>query len=131
MHDEKMNEVPTPDQPHPADPQRNGAGQFVKGNSASPGRKKRSEEHALLAAIDAALPPEKIQQVLTDALAWAYEYKSPKAILSIVQFVVAYQIGQPVQRSVSASGKLENILDRISSMDENEFEAVERAMRNG
>ena len=129
--DRDMTTVLQLDADHPADPRRNGAGQFVKGNPGGPGRKKRSDERAILAAIDAALPPEKVQQVLTDALAWAYEYKSPKAILSIVQFVVAYQIGQPVQRSVSASGKLENILDRLSNMEDGEFEAVERAMRNG
>ena len=121
-------EVLTTDQTHPTSPHHRANGKFAPGNVLG-GRGKRSDERAILAALDAALPPEKIQQVLTDALAWAYEYKSPKVILSIVQFVVAYQIGQPIQRSVSASGKLETILNRLSTMDENEFEAVERAIR--
>lgn len=123
-------EVLTPDQAHPTSPHHTANGKFAPGNVLG-GRAKRSDEKAIIAAMDAALPPEKIQQVLTDALAWAYEYKSPKVILSIVQFVVAYKIGQPVQRSVSASGKLETILNRLSTMDEEDFQQVEAAIRNG
>ena len=122
-------QVLTPDALHPAEPQRNGAGQVVKGNSASPGRKKRSEEAALLAVLDESLPPDKFKEHMNLCIAWAIEYKSPKLLMQLWQFRFAYTIGQPVQRSVSASGKLENILDRISSMDESEFEAVERALR--
>jgi hypothetical protein len=124
-----MNRVLTPDQPHPTDPQRNVVGQFTKGNHASPGRVKRAEESAVLAAINTALPPEKLQQALTDALDMAYEYRSPKLLMAIVESAVSYQVGAPVQRSVSASGKLENILSRLTDMDEDEFSAVERAMR--
>jgi len=124
-------QVLTPDQPHPADPQRNGAGQFVKGNSASPGRKKRSEEQALLAAIDAACPPEELEKLLKEAIGWAREYKSPKMALAIAAFVVGYKVGTPIQRSMSASTKLETILARVGTMSEEEFEQVEAAMRNG
>jgi len=100
------------------------------GQSGNPlGRAKRADERAIIAAMDKALPPDKLSQAIQDALDWAYEYKSWKAILAISQFVVAYQIGQPVQRSVSASGKLESILSRLSSMEDSEFEAVERAIR--
>lgn len=119
------------DQPHPTDPQRNAAGQFVKGSSASPGRRKRSEEQAILAAIDAACPPEELQKLLTEAMQWAREYKSPKAVMAIAQFVAGYAVGTPVQRSVSASGKLENILARVGSLDDDEFNQVEAAMRDG
>lgn len=100
------------------------------GQSGNPlGRAKRADERAIIAAMDKALPPDKLSEALQDALTWAYEYKSPKLILAIAQFIVSYQIGQPVQRSVSASGKLETILSRLSSMEDGEFEAVERAMR--
>jgi hypothetical protein len=105
-------------------------GRLLPGHPGNPlGRPKRADERAIIAAMDKALPPDKLSEALQDALTWAYEYKSPKLILAIAQFVVAYQIGQPVQRSVSASGKLENILSRLSSMDDGEFEAVEAAMR--
>lgn len=100
------------------------------GQSGNPlGRARRADERAIIAAMDKALPPDRLSEALQDALTWAYEYKSPKLILAIAQFVVAYQIGQPVQRSVSASGKLESILSRLSAMDDSEFEAVERAIR--
>ena len=100
------------------------------GQSGNPlGRAKRADERAIIAAMDRALPPDKLAEALQDAMTWAYEYKSWKAIIAIAQFVVSYQIGQPVQRSVSASGKLENILNRLSSMEDGEFDAVERAMR--
>ena len=124
-----MFDITQQDQPHPADPQRNGAGQFVKGNSASPGRKKRSEEAALLAVLDESLPPDKFLEHMNLCIAWAIEYKSPKLLMQLWQFRFAYTIGQPVQRSVSASGKLENILERLGTMNEDEFEQVERAMR--
>lgn len=116
--------------PKPNGKERDEKGLFLPGNRANPlGRPKRADERAIIAAMDKALPPDKLSQAIQDALDWAYEYKSWKAILAISQFVVAYQIGQPVQRSVSASGKLENILSRLSAMDESEFEAVERAIR--
>lgn len=106
------------------------AAKWKPGQSGNPlGRAKRADERAIIAAMDKALPPDKLSQALQDALEWAYEYRSPKLILAIAQFVVAYQIGQPVQRSVSASGKLENILSRLSAMDDGEFDAVEAAIR--
>ena len=105
-------------------------GRLLPGTVANPlGRPKRADERAIIAAMDKALPPDKLSQAIEDALTWAYEYKSWKAVLAISQFVVSYQIGQPVQRSVSASGKLETILNRLSSMEDGEFDAVERAMR--
>ena len=62
-------------------------------------------------------------------MTWAREYKSPKAALAIAQFVVGYRIGTPVQRSISASGKLESLLSRLGEMDDDEFNQVEAAMR--
>jgi hypothetical protein len=121
--------VHTPDAPHPTSPHHTANGKFAPGNHLG-GRKKRSEEQALLTAIDAACPPEELQRLLTDAITWAYEYKSPRMVLAIAAFVVGYRIGTPVRRSVSASGKLENILDRVSNMDEDEFAQVEAELRN-
>ena len=118
------------DAPHPESPHHRANGQFAKGNTASPDRRKRSEEAAVLSAIDAACPPEELQKLLGEAITWAREYKSPKAVMAIAQFVVGYRIGTPVQRSISASGKLENLLNRISDMDEEEFNTLEAEMRS-
>lgn len=126
-----INEVLTPDRPHPTSPAHRANGKFAPGNAAGVGfgRKRRAEEAAIIAAMDAALPAEELQQLLTDAIGWAREYKSPKLALSIAQFVVSYQIGSPIQRSMSASTKLETILAKVGSMDEEEFAQVEQAMR--
>ena len=126
--DSEKNVSPRPHNPNGKG--RDEKGLFLPGNAANPlGRPKRADERAIIAAMDKALPPDKLSQAIEDALTWAYEYKSWKAVLAISQFVVSYQIGQPVQRSVSASGKLETILNRLSSMEDGEFDAVERAMR--
>ena len=117
------------DTPHPESPHHRANGQFAKGNTASPGRRKRSEEAAVLAAIDAACPPEKLKELLEKAITWTEKHESPKGALAIAQFVVGYRIGTPVQRSISASGKLENLLNRISDMDEEEFNTLEAEMR--
>lgn len=111
---------------------RNGRGQFVKGHTVpSPmrQRKPRQNEQALIAALHEALPAERVGQLLEQALAWAQEYKSPKLVLAILQFHYSYTLGMPVQRSVTASTKLETILDRLGEMDDSEFASVEQAMR--
>lgn len=122
-------QVLTPDQaPHPTSPAHLATGKFAPGNQLG-GRKKRSEEAALLAAIDAACPPEELQKLLTEAITWAREYKSPKMALAIASFVVGYKIGTPIQRSMSATTKLETLLSRIAGMDEEEFAVLENEVR--
>lgn len=103
-------------------------GKFAPGNGLG-GRLKRDDERAIVSAMNRALPPEKIQQSIEDALMWAYEYKSPKLIMSILQFVVSYRIGTPVQRSISASGKLENLLSQIADMEDSDFDKLEGRLR--
>lgn len=49
--------------------------------------------------------------------------------MAIAQFVVGYRIGTPVQRRVSATGRLETLLDRIGEMDDDEFNALEAEMK--
>lgn len=115
---------------HPTDPNRRRDGKFLPGSAGSSGRLKRADEQAVVSAINTALPPAKLQQALEDALEMAYEYKSPKLILAICQFAVSYQIGQPVQRSLSASGKLETLLGRLGDMTDEEFREVEASVRN-
>ena len=116
---------------HPVKPTSHLAnGKFAPGNALG-GRAKRTDETAIIKAMDAALPPEEIEKLLKEAIGWAREYKSPKLALAICQFVVSYQIGQPVQRSLSASGKLETLLGKLNTMSEDEFKAVEATIREG
>ena len=116
--------VLTPDAKHPTDPHRNEAGQYIKGNTASPGRRKRSEEQALLAVLDESLPAEKFKEHMDLAIAWAIEYKSPKLLMQLWQFRFSYTIGQPVQRSVTASTKLDTFLDAVRGLSDDEFSQV-------
>lgn len=127
-----IDQVLTPDALHPESSDHTANGKFAPGNRAGVGfgRKKRAEEQAVLSAINEALPPDRLQQALSDALDWAYEYKSPKMVLALASFVVSYQIGSPIQRSMSASTRLEAILARVGTMSDEEFNAVEAEMRN-
>jgi len=112
---------------------RNERGQWVKGHAPPPPmrqRKPRANEQALIAALHEALPPARVGELLEQALTWAQEYKSPKLVLAILQFHYSYTLGMPVQRSVTASTKLETLLNRIGEMDEAEFAEVEQQMRS-
>lgn len=111
---------------------RNERGQWIKGH-APPAplrqRKPRAQEQALIAALHEALPADKVKELLDKALTWAQEYKSPKLILAVLQFHYSYTLGMPVQRSVTATTKLESILSQLGSMDDSEFSQVEEKMR--
>ena len=112
---------------------RNELGQWVKGHAPPPPMRKRkpkANEQALIAALHEALPPARVGELLEQALTWAQEYKSPKLVLAILQFHYSYTLGMPVQRSVTASTKLETLLNRIGEMDEAEFAQVEQQMRS-
>ncbi len=107
-------------------------GRWVKGHGPPPElrkRKPKANEQALIAALHEALPPARVGELLEQALTWAQEYKSPKLVLAILQFHYSYTLGMPVQRSVTASTKLETLLNRIGEMDEEEFTQVEQQMR--
>jgi len=111
---------------------RNERGQWVKGHAPPPPmrqRKPKANEQALIAALHEALPPARVGELLEQALTWAQEYKSPKLVLAILQFHYSYTLGMPVQRSVTASTKLETLLNRLGDMSDDEFSQVEQAMR--
>jgi|JI10StandDraft_1071094.scaffolds.fasta_scaffold871642_1 hypothetical protein len=112
---------------------RNELGQWVKGHAPPPPMRKRkpkANEQALIAALHEALPADKVKELLDKALTWAQEYKSPKLVLAILQFHYSYTLGMPVQRSVTASTKLETLLNRIGEMDDDQFAEVEQQMRS-
>ena len=47
-------------------------GRLLPGTVANPlGRPKRADERAIIAAMDKALPPDKLSEALQDALTWA------------------------------------------------------------
>lgn len=111
---------------------RDGRGRWLPGHAPkppAPRRKPRANEQALIAALNEALPAEKVKDHLDQCVTWAYEYRSPKLLMQVLQFHYSYTLGMPVQRSITASTKLETLLTRLGEMDDNEFDQVEQAMK--
>lgn len=96
----------------------------------APRRKPKEEEKALLAALSEALPASDVPGHIEQCIKWAYEYKSPKLLMEILKFKYDRVIGTPVQRSLSASGKLETLLDMVSNLDDDKFDRVEEGLRS-
>ena len=103
-------------------------GRFLPGSR--PPVKRRQDEQALLRALDSTLPPERCSELIEKALAWAEEWKSAKTVLAVLQFRYSYTVGMPVQRSVTATTRLETLLNRIGEMDDAEFAEGEQQMRS-
>lgn len=122
----EIDQVLTPDAPHPTDPQRNVAGQFVKGSKASPGRAPKVRETAILGLLKQEVDPQTVVDTINDLINDTTSWRAREAG---VKLYLAYMVGMPVQRSISATGKLETLLNRIGEMDEDEFNQVEAAMR--
>jgi len=108
-------------------------GRLLPGHRATPsaGRRKKSEDADYIRAIDNALPAYVLQRALADALEWAYEKQSPKQVLEIAKFVFSYKLGKPVQRSVSARMKLEDLLGMVTNVDEDVIEVAAEHLYQG
>ena len=82
--------------------QRNDNGQFVPGHNGGPGRPKKAQEMAMLDAIKADWPPERVAEALNQAMQMALETRSWRGILSTAELVLSYGIGKPTQKIVSS-----------------------------
>ena len=96
---------------------------------ASP-TQRRQAERDLSRALEAAISPAELTALIEQAVTWALEYRSPRLLMQIIQLRLAYGLGTPVQRSISATGKLEDLLNRVDSLTEAEFTIVEQQIRN-
>lgn len=93
-------------------------GRFVRGGPGGPGRPSRAQEVAMLDAIKASMPPERIQRILDDVEQFAEETKSWRAKMALAEFAVNYTIGKPVQRVQQETGGLDDVLERLSALDD-------------
>ena len=85
---------------------RNEKGQFLKGNPirpVNPGRVKKAIAKELLEALAEVSTPETIAADLDDVVRIAKEERDAKTLLEVVRLKLAYLIGKPVQRSITAS----------------------------
>lgn len=111
MHDEKMNEVLTPDvTPHPTSSLHLTNGKFAPGNPGGPGRPPRTQEQEMLATIKATMTPAKIEETIQRALQLAEETKSWRGYLAILEFCAAYTLGRP---AIRIEQEKENSIDVI------------------
>lgn len=88
------------------------------------GRPKKEIELAVLAAINLAFPPERIQEALNNAYSFAVGHKSTKGIMQVLEFVAAYQLGQPVKRVVTQRSTVEELLAQAGAVDDEQFEGL-------
>ena len=85
-------------------------GKFLPGHSIAGGRKPKAVEKAYLDAMQAAMPPEKIEQLLGEALELARSTRSWRGIVEVIQLAMSYGAGKPVSKTVHTDGNLAELL---------------------
>lgn len=107
-------------------------GQFAPGNKLGGRRKKdRGAEKALVAALHQVLPPERVIELLEQCIEWGYSYNSSRILMEVIRFHYSYTLGTPVQRSITASTKLETLMERVAGLSDDEFDALEAELKDG
>lgn len=104
-------------------------GRLLPGASLNPGgRIKKAPDKAIMQAIDDAMPPEAITELIVDAMGWCRQHRSVKGAVSLLQLVLGYKLGTPVKRVVSARLKVDDILGSVAEMDDDQFEQTIEAL---
>lgn len=100
---------------HITQPQQGGRSHLWQpGQSGNPaGRKPRETERAYLDALRRALPPEAIEQLITEALDTARKQNSWRGMAEVLQLALAYGAGKPVNRVQTSDGNLAALLDAL------------------
>lgn len=88
-------------------------GRFAKGNPGGPGRPNKEMQLAMLDAINASLSPEDIQAYIREAMDYAREHKSPRAMVNVLEFAANYALGKPTQRIIQEQGGLGELADEL------------------
>lgn len=109
--------------------QRDERGRWLKGFAPTPPpsprkRKDRDAERKMLAALDKVIDADRAAELLEMCISWAIDYKSPKTMMEVLRFRYAYGIGTPIQRSVSATTKLDDFIDRLDEVSEEDIDKV-------
>lgn len=86
---------------------RNEKGQFVKGQvvpAPRRGRPSRADSMPVLIAIaEEAYTPEQLRDMLRETYDMAVEKEDWKGMFQVIQFVLNYAVGKPVQRTLTAN----------------------------
>jgi hypothetical protein len=91
---------------------RDSLGRFTTGNPGSPGRAPKARELAVLDAVKAEFSPEEIAAKLRTALELAEELRSPRAMTTVLETILAYTVGKPTQAAPPPPGGV-SILEMI------------------
>ena len=106
---------------------RNEKGQFLKGNPirpVNPGRVKKAIAKELLEALAEVSTPETIAADLDDVVRIAKAENDAKTLLEVVRLKLAYLIGKPVQRSITASIDPDEFRAYFAPQDQEEEQEV-------
>lgn len=95
------------------------------------GRPKKVVELAALDAVNRAMPPEKIQEVIEKTWGWCEEHKSVNGAIKLLTLTLSYQLGQPVKRVVSTKMKISDLINQVTDIDDDAFDdAIEAIYEN-
>lgn len=82
------------------------------------GRPPKERERAILDAIANAFAPEEITLALREALKIAWEQKSARGMVSVLEVAAHYGVGKPVQRAdLVGDDELTSILAQLRGSD--------------
>lgn len=88
------------DQPHPTNPNRRTNGTFAPGHRGGPGRPSKVREKEILTAISAALPAERVTELINRMIEISLTpgKESWRGIEAALSLGLAYQVGRPTVR---------------------------------
>ena len=91
---------------------------FVKGQIANPaGRPPKLIEEAYVRAVVDAFTPEEVMEHLRWCVEQGKRQSSTKIVLASIELIVAYAAGKPVQRVVSTTSGLADIVEALKAMN--------------
>lgn len=88
---------------------------YQPGNPGGPGRPKKAQELAILDAIKADWPAERVAEALNQAMTFATETRSWRGILACCELVLAYGVGRPSQQVTVSNGNLDQLMAYLAS----------------
>jgi hypothetical protein len=90
-------------------------GYFVKGGLPGPGRPKMVDNRAYVEALKAGFPPERMVELMEQAIEIAISTKSWRGVVAAAEFAADYSLGKPVKRVESTGDS--SLADLLAGVD--------------
>lgn len=94
---------------------RNPDGTWPKGQRGGPGRPKAVDNRAYVQALAEGMPPERVMELINDAIAIAKETNSWRGVVAALEFSTNYTLGKPKQR-IESTGAV-SIGEMLAGLD--------------